>query len=62
MRVAVLCRFVCETDATHVAFRQRTRSQVRVLAAFTSLRHDSNVSDALQFANLRFVRHLGAGA
>jgi hypothetical protein len=33
-----------------------------VLAAFTSLRHDSNVSDALQFANLRFVRHLGAGA
>jgi hypothetical protein len=46
-----------------LAFRATQRnSQVRVLAAFTSLRHDSNVSDALEFANLRFVRHLGAGA
>jgi hypothetical protein len=32
-----------------------------VLNAFTSLRHQSNVSDLLDFTKLRFVRRLGAG-
>lgn len=61
-RCVVSATLAALTNPCGVALSHCPFAQIHTLAAFTSLRHEPGVSDALQFANLRFVRSLGSGA